>query len=212
MVDAGLTPAELITADLSPVFLFAQSISRRAVTSGRVLPLFKTNYVARRPRRYPRRGSGPGALLCEYGTLFASGEALFLNNRGRSRVHWAHETAQLNGIRPKSDPGHWKPPLYTLSSGTGDCKDYAIAKYVALIEAGVAAKDVRLVIVRDLALGQDHAVIAMRLGPNWIMLDNRWLTLLLDAKCVVWLPCLKLIMMVLGNLYEKNTSSRNTTP
>jgi hypothetical protein len=71
---------------------------------------------------------------------------------------------------------------------------------------------VRLVIVRDLALGQDHAVIAMRLGPNWIMLDNRWLTLLLDAKCVVWLPCLKLIMMVLGNLYEKNTSSRNTTP
>ena len=95
MVDAGLTPAELITADLSPVFLFAQSISRRAVTSGRVLPLFKTKYVARRPRRYPRRGSGPGALLCEYGTLFASGEALFLNNRGRSRVHWAHETAQL---------------------------------------------------------------------------------------------------------------------
>ena len=37
-------------------------------------------------------------------------------------------------------------------------------------------------IVRDLALGQDHAIVATRLGPNWIILDNRWLTLLQDAQ------------------------------
>jgi predicted transglutaminase-like cysteine proteinase len=110
-------------------------------------------------------------------SIIAEGRA----RTGRARIGVINRAINI-AIRPKSDPGHWKPPLDTLSTGSGDCKDYAIAKYVALIEAGVAEKDVRLVIVRDLALGQDHAVVAARLGLTWIMLDNRWLTLLQDAE------------------------------
>jgi predicted transglutaminase-like cysteine proteinase len=110
-------------------------------------------------------------------SIIAEGRA----RNGRARIGVINRAINI-AIRPKSDPGHWKPPLDTLSTGSGDCKDYAIAKYVALIEAGVAEKDVRLVIVRDLALGQHHAVVAARLGLTWIMLDNRWLTLLQDAE------------------------------
>ena len=109
--------------------------------------------------------------------IIAEGRA----HTGRARIGVINRAINMT-IRPKSDPDHWKPPLDTLSTGTGDCKDYAIAKYVALIEAGIAEKDLRLVIVRDLALGQDHAIVATRLGPNWIILDNRWLTLLQDAE------------------------------
>ena len=38
----------------------------------------------------------------------------------------------------------------------------------------------RLVIVRDLAVGEDHAVVGTRLDGGWIILDNRWLALVED--------------------------------
>src|SRR6185369_9020676 len=52
--------------------------------------------------------------------------------------------------------------------------DYAIAKYVALRAAGVAREDLQLVLVRDRAVRQDHAVLAARLDGHWLILDNRF--------------------------------------
>jgi len=101
---------------------------------------------------------------------------------GRARIGIINRAINL-AIRPMSDLAQWgvidrwSAPLETLTTGLGDCEDYAIAKYVALTQAGVAAEDVRLVIVRDLAAGEDHAVVAARFNGDWIILDNRWLTL-----------------------------------
>ena len=78
--------------------------------------------------------------------------------------------------------------LATLASGRGDCEDYAIAKYVALREAGLPESDVRLVIVRDLASGADHAVAAARIDETWIMLDNRRLILTQDRAMARVVP------------------------
>ena len=77
---------------------------------------------------------------------------------------------------------HWSAPLETFTIGRGDCEDYAIAKYVALIQAGVAAEDVRLIIVRDLDVGEDHAVVAAHLDGDWVILDNRRLMLVKDSE------------------------------
>ena len=91
-------------------------------------------------------------------------------------------------IEPMSDmaqwgvPDRWSPPLETFSTGRGDCEDYAIAKYVALTAAGIPAQDVKLVIVRNIAANEDHAIVAVRNGGDWIMLDNRWLTLVKDVE------------------------------
>ena len=71
-------------------------------------------------------------------------------------------------------------PGATLASGRGDCEDYAIAKYVALREAGVAKNNVRFVIVRDLLSNIDHAVLAARVDDKWLVLDNRRLALTED--------------------------------
>ena len=79
-------------------------------------------------------------------------------------------------------PERWSAPLATLASGRGDCEDYAIAKYVALRQAGLAEDDVRFVIVRELASGEDHAVVAARVDEKWIVLDNRRLTLIADTE------------------------------
>lgn len=99
---------------------------------------------------------------------------------GRARIGVINRAINL-AIRPVSDL-RWTAPLATLTTGVGDCKDYAIAKYVALREAGVAADNVRLLIVRNLVIGEDHAVVAVRLIRGWIILDNRWLALIKDIE------------------------------
>lgn len=106
---------------------------------------------------------------------------------GRARIGVINRAINL-AIRPMSDlaqwgvDDRWTAPLATLTTGFGDCEDYAIAKYVALMEAGVAAEDVRLIIARDLVRGEGHAVVAVRLDGRWIMLDNRWLALADDRE------------------------------
>jgi len=89
-------------------------------------------------------------------------------------------------IRPVSDRAqygvedHWSSPLATLAAGAGDCEDYAIAKLVALRAAGVAAEDLRLVIIRENATGDDHAVVAARYDGHWRVLDNRTFLMIED--------------------------------
>jgi len=91
-------------------------------------------------------------------------------------------------IRPVSDltqygtDDYWSSPLATLTSGAGDCEDYAIAKLVALHEAGVAHDDLRLVILRDTATNDDHAVLAARFDGRWRILDNRTLVMIEDSE------------------------------
>jgi predicted transglutaminase-like cysteine proteinase len=67
----------------------------------------------------------------------------------------------------------WATPLMTFASDAGDCEDYAIAKYVALHEAGMAEDDLRLVVVHDFAISQYHVVAAVRYDGQWLILDNR---------------------------------------
>ncbi len=97
---------------------------------------------------------------------------------GRARLGEINRAINLK-IKPMSDlalygvEDVWRPPLATLDEGAGDCEDYAIAKFVALQEAGVSADDLRIVILRDDIREEDHAVVAARLDGNWLMLDNR---------------------------------------
>lgn len=74
----------------------------------------------------------------------------------------------------------WSSPLVTFTSGAGDCEDYAIAKMVALRMAGVSTEDIRLVVLRDVLRGEDHAVVLARLDGHWLTLDNRRLAMIED--------------------------------
>lgn len=128
------------------------------------------------------------AVLCPsaartFLAIVAEGRA----HTGRARIGVINRAINL-AIRPMSDlaqwgvEDRWTAPLATFTSGFGDCEDYAIAKYVALTEAGVAAEDVRLVVVHDLAADGGHAVVAVRLDDHWILLDNRWMSLVDNAE------------------------------
>jgi predicted transglutaminase-like cysteine proteinase len=76
----------------------------------------------------------------------------------------------------------WSAPLATLAAGLGDCEDYAIVKYVALRDAGIPADDLRLLLVRDAATREDHAVLAARQDGHWLILDNRGAVLVEDGE------------------------------
>lgn len=74
---------------------------------------------------------------------------------------------------------YWASPLETLVRGQGDCEDYAIAKYFALLSAGVPPAKLRLVYVRAV-LGPPasppvaHMVLAYYASPTAdpLILDN----------------------------------------
>jgi predicted transglutaminase-like cysteine proteinase len=82
-------------------------------------------------------------------------------------------------LRPT--PGAWLSPLDVLRLGDGDCKDYALAKYFALRQAGVEAERLRLVIVHNKRRAEDHMLVAAYEAGNWLILDNRTMALVTDA-------------------------------
>ncbi len=105
---------------------------------------------------------------------------------GRDRLDEANRAVNA-AIRYVSDyaqfgeADRWSAPLATFATAKGDCEDYAIAKYVALREAGFPQDELRLVLVRDRAVRQDHAVLAARL-------DNRRSELLADSDASSFTP------------------------
>jgi predicted transglutaminase-like cysteine proteinase len=82
----------------------------------------------------------------------------------------------------------WSAPLASFASAKGDCEDYAIAKYAALREAGFPEDELRILLVRDHSVGQDHAVLAGRLDGHWLILDNRWSELREDSANLNFTP------------------------
>jgi predicted transglutaminase-like cysteine proteinase len=105
---------------------------------------------------------------------------------GRARLGQINRAINLT-IHPMSDLAQygeidvWSSPLATFDRGAGDCEDYAIAKFVALRLAGVAAEDLRIVVLHDVLQNEDHAVAAARLDGHWLMLDNRRMAMIDDA-------------------------------
>jgi predicted transglutaminase-like cysteine proteinase len=66
---------------------------------------------------------------------------------------------------------YWETPLQFLDR-SGDCEDFAIAKYLALRSVGVPAEDMRVVIVRDRVRQRMHAVLAVYVRGRAMILDN----------------------------------------
>jgi predicted transglutaminase-like cysteine proteinase len=62
---------------------------------------------------------------------------------------------------------YWASPLEMMNRGQGDCEDFAIAKYFALMAAGVPSAKLRLVYVRAQigAVTQAHMVLAYYRDP-----------------------------------------------
>ena len=66
---------------------------------------------------------------------------------------------------------YWAAP-YEFQKYSGDCEDYAIAKYYTLKEMGFSIDEMRIVVVKDTILNLGHAILAVYLEDDIYILDN----------------------------------------
>ncbi|HKU06971.1 MAG TPA: transglutaminase-like cysteine peptidase [Bradyrhizobium sp.] len=105
-----------------------------------------------------------------------------VNQGVNAAIRYVSDLAQFGEL------DRWSSPLATFATTKGDCEDYAIAKYVALREAGFAPNNLKILLVRDRSVRMDHAVLAARLEERWLILDNRWSELREDSSSLNLAP------------------------
>ncbi|MEM7568762.1 MAG: transglutaminase-like cysteine peptidase [Pseudomonadota bacterium] len=99
--------------------------------------------------------------------------------KSQSRLNQLRLVQQfVNSQTYKPDDALWGSADYWSSSAEflkhgGDCEDFALTKYRALIDAGFPASELRLVLVEESFTGEQHAVLAANYNGRRIILDNR---------------------------------------
>lgn len=80
----------------------------------------------------------------------------------------------VNGVRYAADGAEdaWTAPAEFLRRGSGDCEDYALAKYAALRALGISAEDMAIMVFVAPDIGA-HAVLVVSEGRDLWVLDNR---------------------------------------
>jgi predicted transglutaminase-like cysteine proteinase len=116
---------------------------------------------------------------------------------GRARLGEINRAVNLS-IRATSDwsqygvDDFWSAPLATIEKGAGDCEDYAILKYLALREAGINPDDLRLLIVSYPRRRTIHAILAVRLDGEWLLLDNLTMVMVNSLEATQYQPLIAL--------------------
>lgn len=82
----------------------------------------------------------------------------------------------------------WAKPAEILKRGAGDCEDYAILKMAALVDAGIPAQSMSLVVLRDSQKGVFHAVLSVATGSGTFILDNVRNSVVKDTSLPSYVP------------------------
>ncbi|MGI9416430.1 MAG: transglutaminase-like cysteine peptidase [Geminicoccaceae bacterium] len=105
-------------------------------------------------------------------------QAMIRGNSGERQIDQLKTVNHfINQWRYRADNYNYKQSDYWASpaeffSRSGDCEDYAIAKYVTLRQMGFSANQLRLVVVKDLNQNLAHAVLAAYVDDEVFILDN----------------------------------------
>lgn len=113
----------------------------------------------------PRRGPW-SALVASARSLDRSAQIAAVNSWVNARIGYVEDSRQYGTI------DYWASAAQSLTRGRGDCEDYAIAKMQILRALGVPTGSMYLVIARDLVRRIDHAVLAVALDGDLMVLDN----------------------------------------
>lgn len=118
--------------------------------------------------RHAHVGAGPwSAVLGAARARDRAAQIAAVNSWVNARIAFVEDRLRY-GVEDR-----WALPAESLSSGRGDCEDYAIAKFALLQKLGIPGDDMYLVIARDLVRRADHAVLAVKLGERLVILDNQ---------------------------------------
>ena len=82
---------------------------------------------------------------------------------------------------------YWEAPIDFFQK-SGDCEDFAIAKYFALRNLGIPASAMRIVILQDSVRRIAHAVLVLFIDNDALVLDNLTNALLSHKRLSHYLP------------------------
>lgn len=139
------------------------------------------SHCRREPSRCRDRALARWARLLDRAAAHPLVEQLELVNRFANRLPYVLDR------RNWASRDYWASPREFLRR-SGDCEDYAIFKYATLRLLGVAAEDLRIVVLHDAARSIDHAVLAVRLEGRILVLDNVEDTIRPDEELPHYLP------------------------
>jgi len=134
------------------------------------IPIKRTRFDARWERvRQPSATKVMHAQLANAGARPGLDEATLL-----ARVNqWVNgRIAYVNDDRNYRQSDFWATAEQTLGRGSGDCEDFAILKMQLLRAAGIDSDRMKLVLLRDLAANNDHAVLLVETAAGKLVLDN----------------------------------------
>jgi predicted transglutaminase-like cysteine proteinase len=104
-------------------------------------------------------------------------------NRSVNRLITYRRDQDLYGVMD-----FWAKPSSTLNKGMGDCEDYAILKMAVLAKAGVPARSMSVVILRDEVRNVYHAVTAVQTSSGAYILDNLQRDIRKDSELPNYMP------------------------
>ena len=166
---ASYTPRTPSYAALRNAYLPSSgALSGRPDVFGSVALSVGRTSLDRRWRAVARQGVG-GAAAAYAASLRGNSDvakAEAVNRYVNRRVQFVDDSRQYG----KADL--WSAASETLRRGRGDCEDYAIAKLQMLRAAGIADRDLYLVVAKDLVRRSDHALLVVRAGGRMLVLDN----------------------------------------
>jgi predicted transglutaminase-like cysteine proteinase len=139
------------------------------------------------------RACARGSATCPSRAAIAW-QSLVRTQRGRPPIEQLQAVNRfLNDWRYKPDDqnygrrDYWATPLEFLRH-SGDCEDYAIAKYVTLRQLGFTPDELRLVVVRDVVRDLAHAVLAVYVDGEVYILDNLTKAVLAQEQIGQYVP------------------------
>lgn len=129
--------------------------------------------------------SGPwAALIAENRDAAPMARLIAVNAWVNARIRYVED------MREYRTADYWAPAARSIARGEGDCEDYAIAKMQILRAMGFAADSLYLVIARDLARRADHAILAVALDGDLLVLDNETDRILRSSELSDYRPVL----------------------
>lgn len=103
--------------------------------------------------------------------IIANWKDFIAHEQGRSpKAELDDVNYEINKWVYRLDPYYWETPREFVVQN-GDCKDYAIAKYFTLRKLGWSADDLRVVVLRDMDIQADHAILVAYLDGKTYSLD-----------------------------------------
>jgi len=163
----GPAPAEqLVTRDAAPLFGTAEVGSHDLS----IFPKWRHTLQAFGEEV---KNCRPGGCAGEWWTFVESLRGEDVMTQLRETNVRLNEKSYVSDSVNWSVPDYWETPFQFMSKG-GDCEDYAIAKYMMLRDLGIPADAMRIVVLQDLSLHVDHAVLAVHIGGTHFILDNRY--------------------------------------